>query len=155
MKLKVKQFTYGGDPSNSSRDAVRYYCGDTDKCRPLLDDREIDFSLSKNPNEKMAAHDCCNHLAARFSRESDVTVGPVSKSFSKLAENFAKLADRLKTEACANIRPSAPALYKNDKDSLATDANLTQPSFVRDQFDNPYAVQFDDSVSGEYFYRGI
>lgn len=139
-----KKFTYGGDPANSDRDAVRFLVGDTIRERALLDDREVDFTIAKKINLHMAASCLAEHLEARFSREADITVGSVSKSLSKLAEAYGKLAKRLKSDACANARPSFPATTEAGKAKLEADATLPKPSFAIGMFDNPTATQLDE-----------
>ena len=39
-------FTYGGDPANSNREAVRFWSGDTNSSDQLLADAEIDYLLT-------------------------------------------------------------------------------------------------------------
>jgi len=141
------KFTYDNDPANNVRDEVRFYCGDTLRERPLLDDREVDFAIAANPNPKLAASELCSHLAARFSREADITVGPVSKKLGDIAERFAKRAGELKADACSGARPSFPATDAAARQRIeAETAGGPQPQFRIGQFDNPWAVQFDDEL---------
>ena len=48
-------WTYGNDPTNSSRDAVRYLVGDTDSNLAFVTDEEIAWALSQNSNNAYAA----------------------------------------------------------------------------------------------------
>lgn len=135
------QFTYNGDPSRTPRDAVRFHVGDTNRCRPLLDDREIDYALSENPNPYLAAAVLAEHLMGRFAQEADTTVGPVSKSLSQVSEAFKKKADQLRCEAGKRAGVSFPAITVAGKRTLEDDSSLTRPSFTVGQGDNPHAVQ--------------
>lgn len=144
MASTCVKFTYGGDPSNSDRDAVRFLVGDTIRARALLDDKEVDYAILRKVNLHMAASCLAEHLEARFSREADITVGSVSKSLSKIAEAFGKLAKRLKSDACSSARPSFPATTIAGKQALEQDGTTENPSFAIGQFDNPWATQFDE-----------
>ena len=141
------RFTYGGDPANSDPDAVRFLVGDTLKARPLLDDREVSYALHKNPNHHVAAAVCAEHLSARFTRESDITVGSVSKAMSKIAEAYDKLAGRLRKDAARNVRPSFPAGFVDQKITLEQDPQLDNPEFAIGLTDNPFAVQLNDELT--------
>lgn len=154
MAERCIQFTYGGDPANSDRDAVRFLVGDTLRERPLLDDKEVDYAIAQKKNLYMAASALACHLSARFSRYTSITVGSVSKDLSKLADAFSKKAKELKSEACSNARPSFPATTRAGKAALEADGTTANPDFRIGMFDNPYAVQFNDELSGDYRYGG-
>jgi len=146
------RFSYAGDPSASPRDAVRFLVGDTNPLRPLLDDREVDYAISENPNQSLAAALLAEHLFGRFAAQADITVGPVSKSFSKVAELFKQKADQLKDDAYRGAIPSFPAIYVADKSALEQDSSLTKPSFRVGLSDNPFAVQLNDSLDDAGFH---
>ena len=137
------QFSYSGDPSRTPRDAVRFYLGDTNSKRPLLDDREVDFAILQTPNQQLAAAVLAEHLMGKFAREADVSVGPVSKSFSAVSEAFKKKADQLRSEANKRVGVSFPAITVSGKDKLEQDTNLTKPSFSVGFGDNPFAIQIN------------
>ena len=140
------QFSYSGDPSRTPRDAVRFYVGDTNRDRPLLDDREVDFAVGLHDNPLLAAAVLAEHLMGKFAREADVTVGPVSKSFSTISDAFRKKAAQLRCEANKRAGVSFPATTVQGKENLELDTTLTQPSFRKGLGDNPFAVQFDDDL---------
>jgi len=147
-----QRFTYSGDPANSPRDAVRFLVGDTNLLRPLLDDREIDYAIAQNPNPNLAAALLSEHLFGKFAAQADITVGPVSKSFSKAAELMKAKADQLRAEACRNARPSFPAIAVSSKRVLEENTDLTKPSFVIGLADNPFAVQLNHSLDNAKFH---
>lgn len=92
-------WTYSGDPSNSSKDAVRFMIGDTDSTDPLLQDEEITYLVTIHAAVGMAAVGAARAIAARFSREGDKarTVGDLSlsESLSQKSFQFHHLADHL------------------------------------------------------------
>lgn len=136
----------------SDRDAVRFILGDTDPHRPLLGDREVDFAISKNPNQNLAAAFLADHLFGLFVGKGDISVGPVSKSFSKVAELFRQKALQLREEAAKLAVPSFPATRVSTKDALALDESLTDPSFIIGISDNPFAIQINDDLNRAHFH---
>ena len=58
-------WNYSGDPSLSSRDAVRFLIGDTDPNDPLVTDEEIAYALGRFTEPELAGAICL-----RESRES-------------------------------------------------------------------------------------
>jgi hypothetical protein len=141
------EFTYAGDPANSPRDAVRFLVGDTNPLRPLLDDREVDYAIAQNPNQNLAAALLAEHLFGRFASQSDISVGPVSKAFSKAAELMKAKSEQLRADACRNARPSFPAIFVADKKALECDESLTRPQFFIGLGDNRFAVQLNHELN--------
>ena len=139
-------FTYSGNPATNDRDATRFFVGDTNANRPLLADTEIEFALTEFPNTRLAAAMCADALAAKFARESDQKVGDISKSLSKVSEQFRDLATRLRNEAAKRAPASFPAASKDWKQSQRQDTDLVQPTFSVGLGDNPWAVQLNDQL---------
>ncbi len=117
-----------------------------------MDDREVAHALSKYPNENLAAAFLCEHLFGRFASKADFSVGPVSKSYSKVAELFHAKAEQLRLEASKFAIPSFPATSFTEKDALVHDSDLTQPEFAKAMFDNPFAIQLNDQLDIARFY---
>lgn len=147
-----KKFTYGGDPAARPIDAVRFLVGDTNPKRPLLDDREVAYAIAQNPDANLAAASLAEHLFGVFTSKGDFSVGPVSKSFSKVAELFKKKADQLRGEACLSAVPSFPATQIASNEALQQDNSLTDPNFTVGLSDNPFAVQLNDDLDEARFY---
>ena len=137
------RFSYTGDPADRPIDAVRFLVGDTNSDRPLLDDREVEFAIDKNPNQNLAAATLAEHLFGLFIAKADISVGPVSKSFTRVAELFKTKADQLRSEACKTAIPSFPATQVSSREVLDLDDALTRPSFLIGISDNPFAVQIN------------
>ena len=149
------RFSYGGDPSTSPVDAVRFLVGDTNPKRPLLDDREVKWAIDQNPNQNLAAATLAEHLFGKFASMADISVGPVSKSYSKVAELFQRKASQLRTEACRSAVPSFPATRIASKEALAQNTALTSPNFVIGISDNPWALQINQSLNGIGGFNGF
>ena len=61
-------WTYSGDPSTTSRDAVRYRSGLTDKDDQLVSDEEIAYVLAESAGDVVTATvSILDALAVRFS----------------------------------------------------------------------------------------
>lgn len=145
------KYTYDGDPSKNDRDAVRWYVGDTDERRPMLDDREVDFALVANPNVLIAASVCAEALSGKFAREANVSVGGISKALGTVSESFRKHAETLRARACLSAGVSFPATIRSEKEALELDTNLTSPEFILRMGDNPWAVQLNEILPRESF----
>lgn len=153
--MTVLQFTYGGDPSVSTRDAVRFHLGDTDRKRPLLDDREVEFALTKHGNEFVAAALCAESLQGKFSSRANVTVGGVSKAFGSIAQAFADKAKQLRREASKSAVPRAPALSISEKRAADLQTDDVQPEFRIGLGDNRFAVQINDAIGRVRDFDGL
>jgi len=140
------RFTYGGDPSVSSRDAVRFTAGDTVKEVAVFDDREIDYQLSETPNVRLAAAAMLEAKAAEYSRKGYITVGDVAKDYSKAAEAMLATATRIRNQALSRALPFFGGLTKSGKEELAQDADAVQPNFFIGETDNPEAVQLNGQL---------
>jgi hypothetical protein len=135
-----KNFTYGGDPSANPTDETRYYTGDTVKAVALLDDAEIAFSLTRNPNTKLAAAECLMVLSARFARAASIKVGDVSKDLTTASKAFADRARDLRADA-GTVLPFFGGQTKSGKLALNRDVDAVQPNFELGDWDNPEAAQ--------------
>ena len=142
-----KRFTYSGDPSKSSKDEVRFLIGDTNKARPLFDDREILFQLTQTPNTKIAGAELLEIKAREFATIADIRVGDVSKSYSKASDSLQARAEDLRKDALKGALPFFGGLSKSGKKALADDQDATQPQFAIGQNDNPFAVQLNRDIT--------
>lgn len=142
-----KRFSYGGDPSTSIVDAVRFLVGDTNEDRPLLDDREVEWAISQHPDQHLAAASLADHLYGFFASKGDFKVGPVNKSYSKVADLFKAKAEQLRAEAYKGAVPSFPATKISTKQSLIDNVDLVEPNFLLGLADNPFAIQLNDEIN--------
>jgi len=139
-------WTYTGDPTASSKDAVRVLCGDIDDTDPQVTDEEIAFWLAEEGNSYSAAAAVCEHLAARWAREASrsISVGggtSTSINLSDRARAYETKAAKLRLRAAT----SAGMVYAGgisiaDKEDNEANTDRVQPSFRHGMFDNPDAA---------------
>lgn len=139
-----RRFTYGNNPATSAVDAVRFLVGDTNEDRPLLDDREVEWAISQFPDQNLAAASLAEHLYGFFASKGDFKVGPINKSYSKVAQLFKEKADQLKAKACLSGGPSFPATKISTKEVLEQNVDLENPSFATGLTDSPFVTQLND-----------
>jgi hypothetical protein len=136
-------WTYGGDPSASDRDEVRFLVGDTDTTEQLVTNEEIAYAILKSSNNQLAAACIANALAAKFARKADKSVGDLSITYSQQAKQFRELAAQLmKDGSISGAMPYASGISVSGKDTVEEDTDRVQPSFRRGQFD--YINNADD-----------
>ena len=147
MGLGSKRFTYGNDPAASDVDAVRFLVGDTNADRPLLDDREVEWAIAQYPDQHLAAASLADHLFGVYASKGDFKVGPINKSYSKVADLFRQKAAQLRDEACKGAVPSFPATSKSAKQILESNSDLPSPQILVGISDNPFALQLNDELN--------
>jgi hypothetical protein len=140
-------WSYSGNPDDSPKDAVRFYCGDTDRRDQLVQNEEILFLLSKQPNVVIAAADACDVIATGFARFVDSRVGDIQESASKRMDQYKKRADDLrkgKYGGAGSVEWFVGGLSKSGKESLRSDSDAVQPTFAEGQDDHPDVGEVDD-----------
>lgn len=138
---------YSGDPSISTKDAVRYRLGDTDASNWMLSDQEINYSLTIYPNPLRAAASCARTLSARYARRVSKRVGDLAINYSDMAKNFADLATVLDREADRQAAiPYIGGISQADVDAVESDTDRRSGGF-RQGFGD-FAPDFNDPDSG-------
>lgn len=97
-------YEYSGDPSTSSKDAVRFLLHDTTwtaTTEPLLQDEEIEWLLTQNTNVYLAAANGAETISAQFRKSAtqSKSVGGLSISYSNRSDEYASLAALLRQQA--------------------------------------------------------
>lgn len=125
--------------ASGNRDKVRFLIGDTDVVDQLLQDEEIELALTLGGGVQSAAAISCDSLAARFSRECDMTVGPLSRSAGQRATAYAERAKMLRVQqvALGGAEIFIGGISVSDKETLSADTNAVQPEFGIGQDDYP------------------
>jgi hypothetical protein len=123
--------------ATSSLFQVRFYCGDTDSTRQLVQDEEIEFVLLSQPSSPLAAAIVCDAVAAKLSQEADARAGDLSESSSQKAEAFRQRAKDLRQNAARLAKPIFGGITKTQKENLERDTDLVQPSFRIGQDEHP------------------
>lgn len=143
-------WNYGGDPSASDKDYVRFLIGDTIPADELLQDEEINAVLVVQPNVYLASAICCEAIAGKFSRLADTTVGKTSLSYSQKAKAYLELAKRLRIQYRLQFKavPYAGGISKNDKKIDEDNSDRVKPFFERDLFTNKDSEEPKDDDYG-------
>jgi hypothetical protein len=124
-------WSYSGDPSASSKDAVRFLSGDTDSAWPLCTNEEILYVLGQQSNVTLAAAEVCDAIATKFSRQADTTNGKTSISASQRAQAYSNRAVSLRQQASSDGAPAffVGGLSRSGKVALDSDSDAVQPAF--------------------------
>lgn len=128
-------WSYSGDPSTSSCDAVRFLIGDTVTSDPLLQNEEIEYMIAQHSNIYLAAAFCCDAIEASFSRLADTEMGELSVKASQRAIAYAKLAAKLRKSAMGASKPHASSVYTAEKEAIADDTSIVQGTFKKGMHD--------------------
>jgi len=134
-------FTYTGNPADSDKDAVRFLIQDTVADDYFVEDEEITFALSEEPNIYRAAALVAERIAARFARRPGSYVrGRIEVRNSTIAEQFQKIAATLRAQGSGSSSLSVTSAFAGgisiaDKETTESDADRTEPYFRRGQFD--------------------
>lgn len=122
-------WTYSGDPSSTSRDAVRFLIGDTDNTSQLVTDEEIAYMLTQEGSTSSAAARVCRSLAAKYARFMDQSVGDLNISYSQRFKQFSEMAAKLESDASSRVGiPYAGGISQSDKDSRESDTDRVLPA---------------------------
>ncbi len=133
--------SYSGNPSDSDKDAVRFWI--SDRAAPWqLSDEEITYTLAQYASPLLAAAAIARELAMKWAMFVDKAVGDLRLSYSQRSKMYQALAETLQTQG----EQSGVSIYAGGtslSDMAAVDANsdrVPQP-FTRKQFDIPNAQQ--------------
>ena len=135
-------FTYSGDPTTSTRNAVRFLLNDTDSGDVLFTDAELDYLITEWVNVYEICRAACETLVSRFSRLADSTsksVGDisVSESYTAKSKQYQDLANSFLQR---RMRKTPPTVWAN-ADSLKSTNDRTVADYNTDfftgQHDNP------------------
>lgn len=119
----------------SLKDAVRFELPDTEEAAPLFQDEEIEYALSQEGEEVLAAAaHCCEQLARKFSLQADVQAGSASTTYSKAAKGLSERAEALRKRASGLHAPFAGGLSRAEKRALRTNRDREDGPFRLGQF---------------------
>jgi len=119
-------WTYGGDPSASLRDEVRFRAGLTDKNDQIVSDEEIEFALTTAGDDTVeAAALVCDHVAQIFARRAEAEqLGRRREEYGDRSEKFKQRAYDIRTEGGSNAAGvKAPQISITDRESALTDTD--------------------------------
>lgn len=141
----------------TDRYKVRLIIGDTDSNRQQLQDEEIDWVLTEQATVTYAAAACCDLLASKYAFLVNTENSELRISAAARHKHYMDLAKRLR-ESAGNLpggdgsgiqigTPYAGGVFKNEKEELRLNSNLTEPAFSIGQDDNPEAGSQDALLS--------
>lgn len=133
-------WTYGADPENSNRDAVRLLIGDTDTTDQQLQDSEVEYFLtlfgaSGDGRVVPAAVRCCDAIAAKYARQVDTTNQGLRVGASKRLEHYQSLAEELRLQIATVGEVFLGGSKYSEAKKLDEDTDLIPPVFRRGQDD--------------------
>lgn len=147
-------WTYSGDPSDSTRDAVRFLVGDTDTTDQLISDEEIDFLIGKHGSLNRTASESARAIAAKFARLMSRSIGGLSADFGAKYRQYMELADSLLSkEETEPVSPFTSGWSRSQKESRELD-NDRETTFGRKGIhDNERVYPTDDYSYAPYRLR--
>lgn len=116
-------WSYGGDPSKSLKDAVRFEIGDTEADFGILSDEEIAYVLTLEPNALSAAARCCEVITRKLAKDPNMSIGKTKIDNASATAQYLELARDLRKRA--NMLSSGFGI-----------ANIPLPTFDRGMHDN-------------------
>ena len=139
-------FTYGGDPTNSNRDAVRLMIQDTSTGPQELSDNEVDWLIASHPDNWFAAAAGAKLKAGKFSSGSGTKwVGDLKIEASQQTQEFRSLASELLMTALRRgVKPAVGGISISQKETDLSDTDWDQPNFKMGQND------FDSNSTGRF-----
>jgi hypothetical protein len=145
----------GTSTSSERLNSVRFLVGDTDTNDQLVQDEEIQFSLTQTgDNVYYAASFIAETLAAKYSRRVDTKLdGALSAEYSQLASQYRLLAVGLKQQGQRYSGTALGVSYGGvritDINSIRDDTDRVTPSFRRDRFKFPRDSYLNDFEDGD------
>lgn len=133
-------WSYGGNPSTSTYDAVRFYVGDTDSTDPQLQDGEIDFLMSLEGNDTLrAAARGAEALAGKYARDANKKLGMLAMlELEKRAQHYRDLAKQLwYSSGVSSVVPWVGSISQATKQGQQDNEDNVQPFFTRTTMNYP------------------
>ncbi|NBO55357.1 MAG: hypothetical protein EBU84_12380 [Actinobacteria bacterium] len=146
-------WSYSGDPTTSTRDAVRFLIGDTDTNDQLISNEEINYFVTEFGNARRSASEAARAVAAKFARLMNRSIGGLSADFSAKYRQYLELADNLLSkEEMAPVSLYISGYSRSAKEAVELDTDR-EPTFSRKGImDNP---RYQPSDESPYDYRRV
>lgn len=144
-------WTYSGDPSSSTKDAVRFTIGDTDCRDQILTDKEIEYLLKLYCSNVLQTSIRAAEMAmAKYTRMVDESVGSVRISYSQKSKSFQTLITQLRQRiAIEGIEPFAGGISKTQKATEVLDPDRVQPDFTKHMMENEQIAPWVTNANGD------
>ena len=145
--MDAREWSYSGDPTNSTRDNIRFLVDDTNPADKLLTDAEVDYCLGAQATTLLAAVQAAGAVLAKFSRLVSQTISKgdekrASTSYSDRAKQYREhVYDVLVSKAggASAMLPIPESVFvggasKADKTARRQDDDRVQTQFNVDMF---------------------
>jgi len=132
-------WTYGHNPTASTRDGVRFLVGDTDEDEQLVQDEVIAWALTLHSDDiNASAVDVARGIAAKFASEATkLQIGRVREEYTDRAAAFAARATEIETNSSVSAAgPVAPQISLSDRETAFEDTDRADTQFKLGQMDN-------------------
>lgn len=137
-------FNYDSSDLATDLNAIRFAIGDTVDRSPFsLDDAEITYILTIQPQLGYAASEAARRLAGKYSVQADTKNSELSVTASQRYDHLMDLADKLgkNPELFTGKKSASPVPFlggmrQSENDVLDEDTNARQPYFKHGRFDN-------------------
>lgn len=118
---------------------IRLLIQDNQTARQLLQDEEIDWFQTKEPNVYAAAAACCDTLVARGGSVQSKTVGDLAITYD--VKFYGGLALELRGRGATNQLPYCGGISISDKSNNQNNPDNVRPAFARGIEEYPGAPQ--------------
>lgn len=129
-------WSYSGDPSNSTKDKIRFMIGDVDEDEQLLQDSEINWVIEQHDSVWGAAAECCETIAAQFAKRVDVRTEDFNAGIGSKVDHYNALAKEFRRKDISAQKGYAGGISISDKESQKADSDRVSPRFKKGKFDN-------------------
>jgi len=147
-------WTYSGDPSDSTRDAVRFLIGDTDTTDQLITDEEVDYLVELHGTLSRASSEAARSIAAKFARLMNRSIGGLSADFSQKYRHYMELAESLITaEEAFPVSPFISGYRRDAKEARELDTDRESTFGRKGIHDNERVYPTDDYSYSPYRLR--
>lgn len=135
-------WTYTGNPSDSTKDSVRFLIGDTDTTEQLVTDEEIAFSLLQTDDDiYKASIVIARSIVAKFARLVDTSIDSVRVANSQKVKQYTDLIAQLNlmADSISNslAGPEITGISQSEMDTVKDNTDRYVPNFEEGIFNNP------------------
>lgn len=150
----ASNWSYSGDPSASTKDAIRFIVGDTDSDDQLITDAEINYLIARHGTINRTASEAARSIAAKFARLMNRSIGGLSADFSSKYRQYMELADNLLSkEETDPVSPFISGYKRSEKEARELDLDRETTFSRKGVHDNNRVYPADDYYQSEYRLR--
>jgi hypothetical protein len=119
------------------KDQIRFYVADTDPVDPLVQDEEIAFVLTDQPDRYRAAAIVARQIAMQFARQATIDIATeVRISLSDRAKQYFEMAKDMEHQANVGagggLGVFVGGIDKSQKQAAESSADRVRPAFTRE-----------------------